>query len=76
MNLQSPVFSSEIHAMAGEKSSTGNETEDFHLDDVVLQEDLGGWDIVPDLVFEPYFTNFVMVPYNVCLLYTSDAADE
>ena len=44
-----------LYALAGRKNKNG----------IVLRQDMGGWDLVPDLVFPHYFYSFVMIPYNL-----------
>ena len=54
-----------LYALAGRKNNSGSAAGKYHLDGVVLRQDMGGWDLVPDLVFPLYFNSFVMIPYNL-----------
>ena len=54
-----------LYALAGRRNGTGSLPEEYHVDGMMLREDLGGWDVVPDLVFKPFFNNYVAIPYNV-----------
>ena len=54
-----------LYAFAGRKDGTGGLAENYHMDGIVLREDLEGWDVVPDLVFNPFLNNYVAIPYNI-----------
>ena len=54
-----------VYALAGRKDSTGVPTNDYNLDGVVLREDLRAWDVVSSLVFDPFMSSYVMIPYNL-----------
>ena len=54
-----------VYGLVGRKTDKTGLPDSFHLDRIVLREDLAGWDVVPDLVFEPYFFQYAVIPYNI-----------
>ena len=65
MDFSLAHFHGRVYAFAGRKADDPEPPENFHLDTVVLREDLGGWDAVPDLVFTSHFSQYAVIPYNL-----------